>query len=106
VSLLERYQRALSFWQIVRQMLAIRARELAAAAKVKLKERARWAWRHRTKSAGGLTMSLGAAKTYALTHPAIHLWGEGYLLLACGGLITAIGVYNSLALFFGWEDEP
>ena len=68
--------------------------------------KARWAWRHRTKTAGGLTVAVGGLKQWALTHPTIQLPGEGYLLIFCGAIVTAIGGYNTLADIFGWKDDP
>lgn len=70
------------------------------------KAKALWAWRHRTKTAGGLTTALGGFKVWALDHPTIHLPGEGYLLMACGASVIAIGAYNTMADWFGWKDDP
>lgn len=95
MTLLDRCKRAASFWQIFAQMAAI-----------KCKERARWAWRHRTKTAGGLIAGAGGFKEWALGHPAIHLPGEGWLLIGAGALVGAIGAYNTIARIFGWEDDP
>lgn len=85
---------------------AAKCRTFAAAAAAKLKERARWAWRHRTKTAGGLIASAGGFKEWAVGHPAIHLPGEGWLLIGAGALVGAIGAYNTIATIFGWEDDP
>lgn len=83
-----------------------KCRTLGAAAAGKCKERARWAWRHRTKTAGALIAGAGGFKEWALGHPAIHLPGEGWMLIGAGAIVTAIGGYNTLARIFGWEDDP
>ena len=83
-----------------------KCRCFGAAAAAKCKERARWAWRHRTKTAGGLIAGAGGFKEWAIGHPAIHLPGEGLMLMGAGALVVAIGGYNTLATIFGWEDDP
>lgn len=83
-----------------------KVKTIGAAAARKCKERARWAWRHRTKTAGGLIAGAGGFKEWAIGHPAIHLPGEGWLLIGAGALVGAIGAYNTIAGIFGWEDDP
>ena len=84
------------------EIARVKARVAADFAKAK----ARWAWRHRTKTAGGLTMAMGGIERWFAGHPTIHLPGEGYLLIGCGAVVTAIGGYNTLAEIFGWKDDP
>jgi hypothetical protein len=93
--IIERCRRAASFTKILGQSALLSA-----------KQRAKWAWRHRTKTAGSLTMAAGGFKEWAIGHPAIHLPGEGWFLIGAGAVVTAIGGYNTLAEIFGWKDDP
>jgi hypothetical protein len=82
----------------------LKARVAADFAKAK----ARWAWRHRTKTAGGLAMAAGSLEGFITSHPALakSLPGSGTMLIVFGGVVTAIGGYNTLADIFGWKDDP
>lgn len=72
------------------------------------KRKAVWAWRHRTKTAGALAMVAGSSQGFIESHPGLarHLPGSQTMLIGFGALVTAIGAYNTVAMWFGWKDDP
>jgi len=78
---------------------------LAAGA---MKRKAKWAWRHRTKTAGTLAMIAGSLQGFIEGHPTLakHLPGSQAMLIGFGGLVAGIGFYNTIAMWFGWKDDP
>jgi hypothetical protein len=75
----------------------------------RVKAAAKSAFHHRTKLAGGLGIVAGGAEHWLSAHdklPALLMSYRGGLLMFFGGLVGAIGIYNSLANYFGWTDDP
>jgi hypothetical protein len=85
-------------------VIADRCRTLSYGAVAK----ARWVWRHRTKAAGAITMAAGSLEGFIQSHEQLakHLPGSATMLIVCGGAVTGIGFYNTLAQIFGWQDDP
>jgi hypothetical protein len=65
-----------------------------------------WLWQHRTKTLGGLGVGAAALQNFLSSH---HIWRvpdsyEGAAVGVLGGLVGAVGIYNSLSDYFGWAD--
>ena len=75
----------------------------------KCKAKVGWAFRHRTKIAGAIGIVCGSIENWLDNHDRLPLWlmrERGVLLMGFGAVVTGIGIYNSLANWFGWKDDP
>lgn len=62
--------------------------------------RARALWGHRTKIIGALGVIAGGAESFLDQYPQLHLPRRGVLLMVFGAIVTAVGVYNTLAEYW------
>lgn len=70
--------------------------------------KATYAWRHRTKNIGAVGLCAAGVQNYLGSH---HIWmlsetQQGAVLAVISGVVVAIGGYNSLAAYYGWNDAP